>query len=146
MCLKIAEVEVSYRPKRSLHPIVVDSKDASELFRKYWDIGKINYRESLKIMLINANGRCLGISTISEGGCEEASVNMKHLFQAALIGNATRIILCHNHPSGRLRPSKFDDELTKDVKTGLKTIGIMLIDHIIITEDDYYSYVENGKL
>jgi len=64
----------------------------------------------------------------------------------ALVQRSTAIILCHNHPSGNLRPSREDDQLTKRVAAACETMDIRLVDHIIVADTGYYSYREEGKI
>ena len=66
--------------------------------------------------------------------------------QATILGNASAIILAHNHPSGNIQPSMQDDQVTKRVKEIAKLIGINLLDHLVITDETYYSYSENGRI
>ena len=66
--------------------------------------------------------------------------------QAAILGNATRIILAHNHPSGSLKPSTVDNLLTERVKNAAKLFNITLLDHIIVTDSGYYSYLDEGRI
>ena len=66
--------------------------------------------------------------------------------QAAILGNASAIILAHNHPTGKIQASMKDDQVTKRVKEIAKLIGINLLDHLIITDETYYSYSENGRI
>ncbi|MDE5999444.1 MAG: hypothetical protein K2H04_05155 [Bacteroidaceae bacterium] len=64
----------------------------------------------------------------------------------ALLHDATSFILVHNHPSGNLRPSRHDEELTQRVARAAQTLNLRMIDHVIVTEGDYYSFSENGKI
>ena len=83
---------------------------------------------------------------ISEGGITETSADVRIILQAALLTNATAIILAHNHPSGKLRPSRQDIALTEQVKKAAEIMRITVIDHIILTDDSYYSFADEGQL
>lgn len=83
---------------------------------------------------------------ISTGGLTETAVDVRIILRDALLCNATGVIACHNHPSGRLFPSKADDDLTLKLRAACDTMRIKFLDHVIITEEDYYSYLEKGKL
>lgn len=145
--IKVAEVELSYRPLRCFRPKIEDGRVASQVFIENWDDGQIAFRESVKIMLLNIRGNCMGICTLADGGGSSCGVDIRHALQTALVSNAHRIILCHNHPSGELRPSSADDDLTQKLMAGCKAVGIKLVDHIIVEPNgDYYSYNENGKI
>lgn len=143
---KVAEVEVKYRPSRHDKPSVEEAKVAANLFRDNWNADQLEYRESVKIMLVDTKKRCMGISVISEGGLNDCHLDLRILLQIALKGNAYAIILCHNHPSGDARPSPHDDKLTKQALNGCQAVGLKMLDHIIITADSYYSYLEGGKM
>ena len=80
------------------------------------------------------------------GGIAGASVDVRCLLRHAILGQATAVVLCHNHPSGRIKPSPEDDNLTKNAAQACKAVGVRFIDHIIYAGADYYSYKEAGKL
>jgi len=99
------------------------------------------------IILLNNNFKliCEPIN-ISHGGFTETAIDIRIVVKHALLNNATVIIMAHNHPSNNPRPSRDDDRLTKQIKEGLSLMRIHLADHIVLTDSDYYSYRENGKL
>jgi len=97
-------------------------------------------------MLLNNNSRLLHVAHLSSGGLAETTVDVRMLLKEALLHNATSFILVHNHPSGNLRPSRYDEELTQKVKKAGQAVNIRMIDHVIVAEHDYYSFAENGKL
>lgn len=99
------------------------------------------------ILLLNHNFRlvCPAIR-ISHGGLTETSIDVRIIVKHALLNNATVIVLAHNHPSNNPHPSRSDDRLTNQLNDALKLMRLHLADHIIITDGDYYSYNENGKL
>lgn len=98
------------------------------------------------VMLLNNNARLLRFVHLSSGGITETNVDVRMLFKQAVLANATSFILIHNHPSGRLAPSRADIELTDRVRKAGQTMNIRMIDHVIVTDSDYYSFVENGRL
>ena len=83
---------------------------------------------------------------VSRGGLTETSVDVRVALREALMRQATAFILVHNHPSGSLRPSRQDDELTKHMAQAAQTLSMRLRDHIIVTTTDYYSYNDHGKI
>lgn len=97
-------------------------------------------------LLLNNNARVLHVSALSTGGLTETVVDVRMLLKEALLHNATCFILVHNHPSGNMHPSRHDDELTRRVAQASQTLNIRMLDHVIVTEGDYYSYAENGKI
>jgi DNA repair protein RadC len=96
--------------------------------------------------MLNNNLAIINSVMLSHGGLVGTAVDIRELLRHALLAQATSVILCHNHPSGNLRPSREDDNLTAKVTNACKTVGIKLLDHIIVSDDRYYSYSEQGKL
>ena len=97
-------------------------------------------------LLLNNNARLIHLSHLSTGGLAETVVDVRMLLKEALLHDATCFFLVHNHPSGNLRPSRYDEELTQRVARASATVNLRIIDHVIVTEGDYYSFSENGKL
>jgi DNA repair protein RadC len=148
--LKVCEeIKLSYKPKvkASERPKVKCSDDICRLLKEHvFDAETIEYRETLKVILLNCAGGVLGFHTISEGGTTESIADVKVIFQVALLANAHSIILAHNHPSGTLHPSYADDLLTEKVKQCCRLMDIKLLDHLIVTAESYYSYADETRL
>ena len=142
----VGEVKLSYHRK------LMEAKDASmpdeayRILRSTYSDEDIEYRESFKVLLMNHNFKVLGWTTISEGGITETAADVRMILQAALLSNATCIMLCHNHPSGSLIPSRDDDRLTEKIRQACEIMRIHLVDHLILTDNSYYSYREKGRL
>lgn len=102
--------------------------------------------EVAEIALLNHALKLIKVVRISEGGLTETAVDVRLVIREAILNNATVVALAHNHPSGNSRPSTFDDQLTKQVREGCKTMRLHLCDHIIIAGNDFYSYNDEGKL
>lgn len=102
--------------------------------------------EEFWILLLNRGNKVLSKEMVSIGGVTGTVVDAKIIFKKALQGNATSIILCHNHPSGTLRPSQADIDITKKLKQAGQTLEIMVVDHLIISELGYYSFADEGML
>jgi DNA repair protein RadC len=98
------------------------------------------------VLLLNNNARLLHFAQLSTGGLTETMVDVRMLLKKALTHDATSFILVHNHPSGNLRPSQYDKELTQRVDRAAQAVNLRMIDHVIVTEGEYYSFAENGKL
>lgn len=141
----ITEVELIYKckVKQTTLPLIAKSEDAVKIFRKLWNIEQIEHREESRLLLLNRANRVLGTILISQGGIAGTVIDPKFVFQAALKANASAIMLCHNHPSGNLTPSKSDIRLTKQIRECGKYLELPLLDHIIITADNYYSMADN---
>ena len=102
--------------------------------------------EEAWIILMNQNYRLIKEERLSHGGITETLVDVRLIVKEALLNNATIVALCHNHPSNNARPSKEDDRLTERVKKACELMRIYLLDHVIVTESNYYSYREKGRL
>jgi len=145
---KIAQVELIYRNKVKAadRPKVTNSKDAYKLFLSTWDENKIELVESFQIMLLDRRNTCLGISEISTGGVNSCIADPKIIFATALKSRACNLILAHNHPSGDIVPSNADMMVSRKIKQGAGLLDIQVLDHLIVTPDQYYSFADEGKL
>jgi DNA repair protein RadC len=121
------------------------SQDAYEIFIENWDWETITHIETMKLMLLNRANKVLGIADLSTGGTNGCIIDLKVIFQYAILANASFIILAHNHPSGSLKPSEADIAITKKVKDAGKFLDITLLDHLIISPDErYFSLADEG--
>ncbi len=144
----ISEVSLIYKSKvkASDRPQVKCSRDAYSIFMENWNPDIIEFLEEFKILLMNRSSSVLGILEISKGGISGTVTDVRVIFQAAIKGNASGIICGHNHLSGNLNPSESDTRLTHKIKEAGNLMDIQLLDHLIISEKDYYSYADNGSL
>jgi DNA repair protein RadC len=101
--------------------------------------------EEFWLLLMNQNYRLIKKLRIAHGGISEVSVDIRILMREAVLANATVIAVCHNHPSGSIKPSKADDQLTQSIKRACEIMRLHLLDHVILADGQYYSYHENGK-
>ena len=106
----------------------------------------MEYEEQFCAMYLNRANRVLGIARHSIGGVSGTIVDAKQILGVALKCNATAFILCHNHPSGNLRPSPSDIEITKKIEKAAQFMDIILLDHLILTPTDYYSFGDEGLI
>lgn len=147
--LKVCDVKLTYKTKvkSSERPVIVLAEDVYRLLIDYvYDKEIIQYKECLKLILLNKAGKLLGVAHISEGGIDETSADIRIIMQAAILGNASSIILAHNHPSGNLKPSTQDDLVTENLRKAAKLFNITLLDHIIVTDSGYFSYLDEGRI
>ncbi|OOG76233.1 DNA repair protein RadC [Flavobacterium sp. A45] len=106
-------------------------------------IGELPHEEFWVLFLNNSN-KILFKTQLSKGGMTGTMVDVRIVFKIAFEQNATAIILVHNHPSGKLQASDADIQITKKIKTAGQQLDIPVLDHIIITESGYYSFVDEG--
>ena len=143
---KVGEVELSYKTYSQTKQKIRTATDVYNALRPTYRAGTINYKEYFKILFMNSNNEMLGYTQISEGGISDTIVDIRNVMQAALLTNSVAIILAHNHPSGNLKPSKCDEELTKRIKEAAKLFNITVTDHVILTDTNYFSFLEEGLL
>jgi DNA repair protein RadC len=145
---EIAEIQLSYKSivKPSQRPKITSSLDAYEILLENWDEDRLEFVEQFKIILLNRTNRVLGIYEVPTGGVTGTVADPKLIFAAALKANASGILLSHNHPSGQLKPSEADIRLTKKLKEGGQFLEIVVLDHIIVTAEGYYSFADEGLL
>jgi len=102
--------------------------------------------EEFWLLLMNQNHRLIKKLRISHGGITEVSVDIRIIMREAVLANATIIAVCHNHPSGNLRPSQHDNDLTNQLQRACQLMRLHFMDHVIITDGNYFSYRETGRL
>ena len=144
--LQISEVQVSYYPNilRNLH--LENSRKSFELMLDQWQHNTIEMQEEVKVILLNRTNKVLGIYSLAKGGITACVVDVRIILSVALKTLATGIIMVHNHPSGNLKPSQDDLNITKKLKEACNILDIALLDHLIITKDDYFRFADEGLL
>ena len=145
---EVAEIELVYKSKvkASARPQITSSKSAYEVLLKAWDENKIEFVEQFKVLLLNRANKVLGIYEVSTGGITGTVADPRLIFVAALKSNSCSMILSHNHPSGNLKPSRQDKELTSKIKQAGELLDIKVLDHLIVTNEAYYSFADEGIL
>ena len=146
--MKVSEVELVYKSKvrPSERPQVSSSKEVYELLKRVWDENKIGLVEQFKILLLNQSNKVLGISELSTGGMTGTVADPRIVFTTALKAVACNLILAHNHPSGNLKPSRVDIELTRKIKEGGRLLDIEVFDHLIISSEGFCSLADEGLM
>ncbi|MBQ6162500.1 MAG: DNA repair protein RadC [Prevotella sp.] len=102
--------------------------------------------EEAWVLLMNQNYKLIKAERLSRGGITETAVDVRMIIKQAVLCNATIVAITHNHPSGSTRPSKDDDRLTERVKKACDVMRLFFADHVIVTDGNYYSYRDQGKL
>ena len=143
---KVGEVKLSYKPKNISKYKVTSSEDAYKYLLSTYKKGTICYKEYFKVLFLNQANQVLGYNLISGGGITETTADVRLIFQAALLTNSVALILAHNHPSGNLKPSPEDIRLTKQVREAAQILRIKVLDHIILSDTEYYSFADEGML
>lgn len=122
---------------------IVSSKTIFDIMQPL--IGDLNHEE-FWVLFLNNNMKVLHKSQLSKGGMTGTVVDVRIIFKMALENNATSIILVHNHPSGSLKPSEADINITKKISAAGFTLDVLVLDHVIITENAYFSFKDEGRI
>jgi DNA repair protein RadC len=124
---------------------ILSSQDSYNFIRQFYGDDIVLY-ESVFLLLLNRNNGTIGYVKISQGGVAGTVVDKLLVAKYAVESMSQAVILCHNHPSGNTRPSEQDKTLTRGVVEALKLFDIKTLDHLIITEDSYFSFTDEGLL
>lgn len=142
--MKVAEIEVSYKPAIPKSIKICQSKDIFNLMIDLYPTGTLQMQEEVKVILLNRANVVLGVYHHSKGGINACIIDVKLILSVALKSLASGIILVHNHPSGNLTPSTADINITKMMKEACSYLEINLLDHIIVSNTGYYSLADEG--
>lgn len=145
----VAEISIkyNYRVKAKDRVKAADSNKLAEAFFAVFDKSNIEVQETAYCAILDRNCAIIGIIKIGEGNGGATVMNMDKAFQAAILCNGYCIALCHNHPSGNLKPSNEDKRMTEQFKQAGKLLDKRLIDHIIISPDgDFFSFNDEGLI
>ena len=146
----VSEIDIVYKRKISCkvseRPMIKSSFDAYKILLHYWDDGKIDLLEEFKVLFLNRSNRVLQIYSASSGGITATVADPRLILAAALKVGAVSMMLAHNHPSGSLKPSRADEDLTNKIKYAAQFHDIKVLDHVIVSSDSYYSFTDEGLL
>ena len=143
---KLREVTAVYKSNQEINNVKIGSSmDVNNYIRSVYPVS-INIREAMLVLLLNNSNRTLGYSIASIGGLTGTLVDVRLVLRDALLTQATGLILIHNHPSGTLKPSQSDINITNKVKKAAELMDIKVLDHLILTEDSYYSFADEGMI
>jgi DNA repair protein RadC len=124
---------------------ITSSKIAYDVIRQYYS-DDIEIYESFFILLVDRANTTVGYAKISQGGIAGTVVDVKILAKYCLDSLCSGVILAHNHPSGNLRPSTQDEDITKKVVSALQLIDVNVLDHLILTSNSYYSFKDERNI
>lgn len=122
---------------------ISSSKDVFEIFKG--KLGDLPFEE-FWILLLNRYNKIIDTLKISQGGISGTVIDVRIIMRYAIEKNASSIILCHNHPSGNTTPSKNDKQITEKIKSAGEFLEIKVLDHIIVTDINYYSFADEGLI
>ncbi len=145
--LTAREITISYKSEIqfSSMPQITSAKDAEKIFRQIWS-PSIELREECYALFLNRANRVLGWFLVSVGGISGTVIDPRLLFSTALTCHAVGIVIAHSHPSGNTQPSASDKQLTKNLVDGGRLLEISVLDHLILTSSEYFSFTEEGLI
>lgn len=139
----LAAIELYKRSKTKDVQTIKSSRDIFSIMSPY--INDLTIEEFWAIY-VNTSLKIMRKVRISCGGIDATHVDVRVVMKYALQYNATSFFVCHNHPSGKVKPSRVDDRLTEQLKKAGELMNVKLADHVIIGGDGYYSYCEEGRI
>jgi DNA repair protein RadC len=145
---RLAEFKVAYRSRTKPRDrkAVRSPQDVVEYLRGIWNARTIELFEEFVVVCLNGAHEAVGWVKVSSGGLNAAQVDPRLVFAVALQTASTAIIVAHNHPSGSTRPSGKDEEVTRRLKEAGELLGVAVLDHVILTRESAFSFMENGLL
>lgn len=145
---QVAEIELVYktRVKVADRKTIYTSTAAAHLFRQQWNENTLELQEEMKVLFLNRANHVLAFLSLCAGGMTGTVADIRLIMIAALRTGAHAILLCHNHPSGNLQPSKADMQLTQQIKDAARLLDMRLADHIILTRESHYSFMDEGVI
>ncbi|MFA6261087.1 MAG: JAB domain-containing protein [Bacteroidia bacterium] len=148
MIIPQIKISVAFEPQTLKRDLVqvLNSKDCHTVLMQCFDPSTINWKEEFHMLCLNRNNKVVGYYKVSEGGCSGTVVDSKVIFTTALNTGAHSIVLAHNHPSGNMKPSSADLAITKKLKDAGNLLEIMVMDHLIISDSEYFSFADDGLM
>lgn len=142
----MAALELGRRRKQQEVRQKIQIKNSKDIYELYQSVMCDLSKEEFWVLLLNNNSRIIGNIKINSGGVDNVYIDVREVLREALLQRATRIVIVHNHPSGNTQPSKADIEITKKIAQSADIMNIKLLDHIIVCEDKYYSFADEGVI
>jgi DNA repair protein RadC len=141
-----AALELGRRRKLSEVPEIPQIKSSKDVFELISPLLSDLPHEEFWILFLNRSNKVINRMKLSQGGISGTVTDVRMVMKKAIEYLASGIIVCHNHPSGNLNPSESDTRITQKIKEAGNIMDIQLLDHLIISEKDYYSFADNGLL
>jgi DNA repair protein RadC len=146
--LQVSEIQVSYKPSAVKKQTITDSQDAFNVLREFFSPDTIALQEQIHALYVNNANQVLGVYGASLGGITGTVCDIRLILSVALRIAATGVIISHNHPSGSMKPSRQDEELTRKLKEAGKVMDVKLLDHLIVhpSGTQFFSFADEGLL
>jgi DNA repair protein RadC len=140
----LSEIHVSYKPGLASSKTINSSKEAFDILATLFPQDTICLQEQFVVLYLNRANKVIGSYQLSKGGITGTIADVRLILSVALKTLATGLILAHNHPSGNLKPSEADVQLTQKVKDAAKLMDIEVLDHMILNSNGYFSFTDDG--
>ena len=145
-CKIMAAIELGKRRQLATMGLRPDISSATSIYNYMRPLMQDLTIEEAHVLLLNQNCKLVKEMRVSQGGLTEVSVDVRMIIKEAVLNNASVLAFVHNHPSGNIHPSKFDDTLTQTLKKACDLMRIHFLDHVIVCDGDFYSYHDRGRL
>lgn len=142
----LPEITLKYKSGEQKKIKITTSKDSFDIMRLFFDQDTLELTESVIALFLNRSNNTIGWLKVSQGGISGTVIDVRLILATALKCAASSIILAHNHPSGNRQPSDNDIKITNKLKEAGNIMDIRLLDHLIITETEYYSMADEGLI
>jgi DNA repair protein RadC len=140
----LPEITLKYKSGVHKKAKISKSSDAAEIMREFFNQDTLELTESFIVLYLSKQNNTIGWIKISQGGISGTVVDIRLIFATALKCAASSLIIAHNHPSGNLKPSSSDINITKKIKEAGKLFDIELLDHLIFSSDSYLSMSDDA--
>jgi len=145
--VNVPELAVSYtRSRQKDFGKITSSKDAADFIRNTFNDGEVELQEQFIVLYLNQANEIIGYYKHSKGAINATVADIRIILATALKSLAVSMVVAHNHPSGNLKPSRADEQLTAKIKDSAAMMEVKLLDHVIVTRDSYYSFADEGLL
>lgn len=141
----VGQLTVTYKRTKLPTQQIRQSSTVDEFIRPFYE-EVMDDVEHVKVIHLNRNNKVVNVHHLSSGTDCGALISVKDIMRHAILIKTHALILVHNHPSGTLKPSNADIEITEKVKNGARLLDLQLLDHLIITREGYYSFADEGLL
>lgn len=125
---------------------ITSANEAYQIFKRVFNADTFDWCEEVVMLCVNNSSKVVGFYKVSSGGMTGTVIDVRMIFTTALQCLATGIIIAHNHPSGTLQPSEADINITKKLKEAGQFLDIKVMDHLIITDENFFSFANEGIL
>lgn len=149
--MQVSEIKLKYNRVQLNSELINSSTKINSFFTEYLNLidEDITLQEKFFALFFDVRMNCIGVLKVNEGGLDCVAVDTRLIYSTAVTSGAKSVIISHNHPSGMVSPSEADKRITNNIKAGLGTLDVQLLDHLILSATDkdlYFSFADNGLI